>query len=243
MRTSCHNLVTKSPGRLYCAATGPSPPPGVRGRCTPPSRAVGCAPHHDVRIRPRRRPFAAPAAGAPTAGAQATDGPRSLSASDRAGGAARAAPSRLLNDRVPRIRCPPAPTAAVLPITRPSCSCATSTSCWCSRPPRSCSSRSMPRLGYAVGAGGWIVTRFASEVIKRRAWAAQTTRARAVLHVTAILGRVWLIAAVDPRRPLRRAQLGRHHRGGDRARGVHGRARDLGRCCATSSPPAPGEPR
>ena len=54
----------------------------------------------------------------------------------------------------------------------------------------------MPRLGYAVGAGGWILTRFASEAIKRRAWAAQTTRARAVLHVTAILGRIWLIAAI-----------------------------------------------
>ena len=54
----------------------------------------------------------------------------------------------------------------------------------------------MPQLGYVIGAGGWLVTRFASEAIKRRAWAAQTTRARAVLHVTAILGRIWLIAAV-----------------------------------------------
>ena len=54
----------------------------------------------------------------------------------------------------------------------------------------------MPRLGYAIGAGGWIVTRFAVEVIKRRAWSAGTLRARAALHLAAILGRVWLIALV-----------------------------------------------
>jgi hypothetical protein len=54
----------------------------------------------------------------------------------------------------------------------------------------------MPRLGFAIGAGGWLVTRFASDVIKRRAWAAQTTKARAALHLTAILGRVWLIAVI-----------------------------------------------
>lgn len=52
----------------------------------------------------------------------------------------------------------------------------------------------MPRLGYAIGGGGWIVIRFASELVKRRAWNAENLRSRAVLHLTAILGRVWLIA-------------------------------------------------
>jgi len=55
---------------------------------------------------------------------------------------------------------------------------------------------SMPRFGYALAAAGWIVIRFASEAIKRRAWHARDTRARAALHLTAILGRVWLIALV-----------------------------------------------
>jgi hypothetical protein len=54
----------------------------------------------------------------------------------------------------------------------------------------------MPRLGYALAAGGWIVIRFASEVLKRRAFSARDTRARAALFLTAILGRVWLIALV-----------------------------------------------
>jgi hypothetical protein len=52
----------------------------------------------------------------------------------------------------------------------------------------------MPRLGYAIGAGGWIVVRFAVEVVRRRAWNAQSVGARAALHLTAILGRVWMIA-------------------------------------------------
>jgi hypothetical protein len=53
-----------------------------------------------------------------------------------------------------------------------------------------------PRFGYALGAGGWIVIRFAAELVKRRAWSARDTRSRSLLHLTAILGRVWLIAAV-----------------------------------------------
>jgi hypothetical protein len=52
----------------------------------------------------------------------------------------------------------------------------------------------MPRLGYAIGAGGWIAIRFASEFLKRRAFAARDTRTRAALMLAAILGRVWLIA-------------------------------------------------
>jgi hypothetical protein len=54
----------------------------------------------------------------------------------------------------------------------------------------------MPRLGYLLGAGGWIVIRFGVEFIKRRAWNATDTRTRAILHTTAILGRVWLVALV-----------------------------------------------
>jgi hypothetical protein len=54
----------------------------------------------------------------------------------------------------------------------------------------------LPLFGYAVAAGGWIVIRFASEFVKRRAWSATDTRTRAALHLTAILGRVWLIVLV-----------------------------------------------
>jgi len=54
----------------------------------------------------------------------------------------------------------------------------------------------MPRLGYALGAGGWIVVRFGVEFVRRRAWSARDTRSRAALHLVAILGRVWLIALV-----------------------------------------------
>jgi hypothetical protein len=53
-----------------------------------------------------------------------------------------------------------------------------------------------PRFGYALGAGGWIVIRFAAELVKRRAWSARDVRSRSLLHLAAILGRVWLIAAV-----------------------------------------------
>ena len=54
----------------------------------------------------------------------------------------------------------------------------------------------MPRLGYAVGAAGWIATRFAVEILKRRAWKAETLGARIALHLASILGRVWLIVVV-----------------------------------------------
>ena len=55
---------------------------------------------------------------------------------------------------------------------------------------------SLPVLGFAFGAIGWIVTRFAVDLIKARAWRARDTRSRAALHLTAILGRVWLIALI-----------------------------------------------
>jgi hypothetical protein len=54
----------------------------------------------------------------------------------------------------------------------------------------------MPRLGYALGAGGWIVVRFGVEVLKRRALSARDARTRGALMLTAVLGRVWLIALV-----------------------------------------------
>lgn len=53
-----------------------------------------------------------------------------------------------------------------------------------------------PKLGFAIGAIGWIATRFAVDFVKVRAWRARDTRSRAALHLTAILGRVWLIALV-----------------------------------------------
>ena len=54
----------------------------------------------------------------------------------------------------------------------------------------------LPRFGYLLAAGGWIVVRFAVEIIKRRAWSARATGARAALHLTAIFGRVWMITLV-----------------------------------------------
>jgi hypothetical protein len=54
----------------------------------------------------------------------------------------------------------------------------------------------LPVFGYVLAAAGWIVVRFAVEMIKRRAWSAQGTGIRAVLHLTAIFGRVWMIALV-----------------------------------------------
>ena len=54
----------------------------------------------------------------------------------------------------------------------------------------------MPRLGYTLGAVGWIVVRFGVEVLKRRALSARDSRSRGALMLTAVLGRVWLIALV-----------------------------------------------
>jgi len=54
----------------------------------------------------------------------------------------------------------------------------------------------LPLFGYVLAAAGWIVVRFAVDLIKRRAWSASRTGSRAALHLTAILGRVWMIALV-----------------------------------------------
>jgi hypothetical protein len=53
---------------------------------------------------------------------------------------------------------------------------------------------SLPALGFAIGAGAWIVTRYAVAVVERRAWSARDIRVRSALHLAAILGRVWLVA-------------------------------------------------
>jgi hypothetical protein len=52
-----------------------------------------------------------------------------------------------------------------------------------------------PRLGFAIGAATWIVTRVGVVFVKRAAWTARDLRMRAALQLTAILGRVWIVAA------------------------------------------------
>ena len=236
----CHNLVTKSRVPLCCAATGPSLPPGVRGRCTPPSRAVGCATHHDVRTRPRRRPFATPSAGAPTADAQAEGAPRRLSATGRTAAAPRAAPSLPLNDLA-------RPSMLARADNRRSSDHATLTFVRYVDVVLVLASAPfvflahMPRLGYVIGAGGWILTRFAVGADQAaRLGGDEHAHARgAAPHGDPRQG---LADRGDrPRRALRRPQRRRHHGGGGRARGVHGRARDLGGA-ARRARPGRGEP-
>jgi hypothetical protein len=53
---------------------------------------------------------------------------------------------------------------------------------------------SLPSAGFAIGAGTWLAARLVVTHVERRAWSASDTRARAALHLTAILGRVWFIA-------------------------------------------------
>jgi hypothetical protein len=53
---------------------------------------------------------------------------------------------------------------------------------------------SAPKLGFAIGAIGWILLRFSADLVKSRAWRARDARSRAALQLAAILGRVWLIA-------------------------------------------------
>ena len=52
----------------------------------------------------------------------------------------------------------------------------------------------LPSAGFAIGAGAWLAARIVVPSIERRAWNARDTRARAALHLAAILGRVWFIA-------------------------------------------------
>jgi hypothetical protein len=50
-----------------------------------------------------------------------------------------------------------------------------------------------PVLGYLVGAAAWIVTRFAAVAIERAAGRSRNPRAVAALHLTVLLGRVWVV--------------------------------------------------
>lgn len=52
---------------------------------------------------------------------------------------------------------------------------------------------SLPRLGFAIGAGAWVVARLGVAFMEQRAWGAKDFRVRAALHLATILGRVWLI--------------------------------------------------
>jgi hypothetical protein len=52
----------------------------------------------------------------------------------------------------------------------------------------------MPTLGYVIGAGAWILTRAGTAFLHAQARRASDAKVRAGLMVTALLGRVWLIA-------------------------------------------------
>jgi hypothetical protein len=53
----------------------------------------------------------------------------------------------------------------------------------------------MPALGYAVGAGAWIVTRAGTAFAHAQARRAGDVKVRAGLLAAGLLGRVWLVAA------------------------------------------------
>jgi hypothetical protein len=53
----------------------------------------------------------------------------------------------------------------------------------------------MPALGYAIGAGAWVLTRAGTAFLHAQARRAGDARIRAGLLVASLLGRVWLIAA------------------------------------------------
>lgn len=53
---------------------------------------------------------------------------------------------------------------------------------------------SLPMLGYLIGAGVWLLTRLATDFVHGRAFQAPDPRAKAALHVGAMLGRVWIVA-------------------------------------------------
>jgi hypothetical protein len=52
----------------------------------------------------------------------------------------------------------------------------------------------MPRLGYAVGAGAWVLTRAGSALLQARARRAGSVASRAGLQLAAMMSRVWLVA-------------------------------------------------
>jgi hypothetical protein len=51
----------------------------------------------------------------------------------------------------------------------------------------------LPVLGYAVGAGAWIVQRIAGELVERRARAAEDPRTEIGLTVASIIARAWVV--------------------------------------------------
>ena len=52
----------------------------------------------------------------------------------------------------------------------------------------------LPVLGYAVGAGAWIVQRIAGELVERRARAAEDARTEIGLTLASIIARAWVVA-------------------------------------------------
>ena len=52
----------------------------------------------------------------------------------------------------------------------------------------------MPRLGYAVAAGAWLLTRAGSALMQARARRAGSVAGRAGLQLAAMMSRVWLVA-------------------------------------------------
>jgi hypothetical protein len=53
----------------------------------------------------------------------------------------------------------------------------------------------MPTLGYAIGAGAWMLTRAGTAFLHAQARRASDAKIRAGLLVAGLLGRVWLVAA------------------------------------------------
>lgn len=53
----------------------------------------------------------------------------------------------------------------------------------------------MPRVGYALGAGAWLLTRAGAALLHARARRSTSAPARAGLQLAAMMGRVWLVAA------------------------------------------------
>lgn len=51
----------------------------------------------------------------------------------------------------------------------------------------------LPLLGYAVGAGAWVLQRLAGELIERRAKASQDARTAVGLSVASIIARAWVV--------------------------------------------------
>jgi hypothetical protein len=52
----------------------------------------------------------------------------------------------------------------------------------------------MPVLGYLLAAGAWILTRAATAVLHGLARRHRGAKAKAALHVAAMMGRVWIVA-------------------------------------------------